>query len=113
MKLLFSSRQMNIILAVTGLVAILLFIITGKNHLLYDEYNFVPNISLLDKDGLTKKFVLNIHGSPGPLYAVYQHLFYNANAFNIMSVRLANYFLLIILLVFIFLSARFLRYRDP
>lgn len=113
MKALFSSRSVNIILSVIALVAILLFIITGKNHLLYDEFNFVPNIFLLDKVGLTKKFLLNIHGSPGPLYAVYQHLFYNAGAFNIMTIRLANYFLLIISLVFIFLTSGLLGYKDP
>jgi uncharacterized membrane protein len=113
MKFLFSSRCINIILSAIALVAILLFIITGKNHLLYDEFNFVPNILLLDKEGFTKTFLLKSHGSPGPLYPVYQHLFYNAHAFNIMSVRLANYFLMIILLFFIFLTSRLLGYKDP
>lgn len=113
MKVLFSARSINIILSVIALVVIFLFIITGTSHLLYDEYNFVPNIILLDKQGLTKSFLLNIHGSPGPLYAVYQHLFFNGSTFNIITIRLANYILLIISMLFIFLTSRILRYKDP
>lgn len=112
MHKLISSRFINIVLSVLGLVIILLFILTGKNQLIYDEFNFVPNIFLLEKVGLTKTFLLNIQGSAGPTYPVYYHLFYKSKTFNIMSLRLANYFLLIILLLFIFLNSRLLGYKD-
>jgi hypothetical protein len=106
-------RLINIGLTVAGLISILFFILCGKKKMAYDEFNFVPNIFLLDKEGLTKSFLLNIKGSAGPTYAIYHHLFFDAQSFDITSVRLANYFLLLVLLCFIFLNARLLQYKDP
>jgi hypothetical protein len=109
----FSPRSINIALSFIGLFVIVCFIILGTNKLIYDETNFVPNILLFDKLGLSKEFLLSMHGSPGPLYSIYHHFFFKANSFNIITVRLANYFLFLILLLFIFLSAKLLNLKDP
>jgi hypothetical protein len=112
-KKIICPRSVNIALAFISILIILFFILTGTNKLIYDETNFVPNILLFDKLGLSKDFLLNMHGSPGPLYSIYQHFFFKANSFNIVTVRLANYFLVIILLLFIYLSAKLLKLKDP
>ncbi len=108
-----SLRVTNILLASAGLVLILIFILTGKGNLLYDEFNFVPNIFLLEKYGLSNQFLLNIKGSAGPAYGVYHHCFFYIQPFDIMTVRLANYSLLLVLLASIYFNARLLGYKDP
>jgi hypothetical protein len=108
-----SPRMVLIAAAFLALAVILYMIVFKTSHILYDESYFVPNIFLIEKTGLTKEFLLKMSGSPGPAYAVVHSIFSPFTNNRLVGIRLTNFFLLLLLLLFIFLNARLLRSSDP
>lgn len=99
----------NKILKTIGILAIILLVLMlvfSPNTLIYDEVFFYPNLSLYEKNGLSKTFLVQMQNqAPGPLYQILHHGCKFITHLEIKNMRLLNYFLVIFLflnIIFIF-----------
>ncbi len=77
-------KKMLTFLLCAAPVILVILVVSSTGKLVYDERNFVPNISLLERYGLSARFIHELKGqSPGPLY---QFIYYPFKSFGIESI---------------------------
>ena len=92
-----------------GLAAAILLIVTillSPSQALFDEPYYVKYIELLHRFGLSKLFILNLPGSPGPLTSIVNLPSAILSGWNIYALRLTNALLLFLTVLLLSSSVR-------
>ena len=93
-KIIKKFQQAESIYLILSLFALLLFIVFSPNKFISDENDYVPNILVLKKFGLSIDFLLNIRSqSPGPLYQIIYNFINYILPIEPKTIRILNCFL--------------------
>jgi hypothetical protein len=79
----------------SGFVILFLMLIIINPHLLYDEPAYLGNVSLLEKFGFGREYLLLHNGSAGPLYSIVHYTLKPITHLQTPAVRFVNIFFII------------------
>jgi hypothetical protein len=87
--------KLEIYLLGTGFIILFLMLVIINPHLLYDEPAYLGNVSLLEKYGFGKAYLLQHNGSAGPLYTIVHYILKPFTQLQNPAVRFVNIFFIL------------------
>jgi hypothetical protein len=104
--------KVEIILLISSFILLLLMLLFINPHLLYDEPAYLGNVSLLEKYGFRKQYLLEHNGSAGPLYTLVHYLFKPLTNLQVPYVRFVNIVLLLCIITITAATIKLLSYKT-
>ncbi len=105
-------NKLEQLILLCSLIFMIFMIISSDRLPLYDEDDYLSNVPLLHKYGLSNEYLLHHFGSAGPLYPVLHYFLEPLTQLRVPYVRLVNIGLLAGIIYFISLTLKLLHFSN-